>query len=242
MTSNGRELLKWIALVLMTGDHLAKVFAGGYVPLASELGRIAFPMFALVMAYNLAQPGADVLKSLRRLTLWGVIAQPAHALAFGYWLPVNVLLSFALAAACVHCIQHRRWWPLALLVGPAPLLVDYQWAGVVLVLAWWWFFRSPACLRGDGTIWIAVRRFWLAVAALAPLCLYNGNPWALAGLPLVFWLADPLRRLPAVPRTRWAFYGYYVVHLLLLAGLLHLNPPVVYAAQSLSADATFSRL
>ena len=46
MTSGGREALKWIALVLMTGDHVARVFFGGYVPVVSELGRIAFPVFA----------------------------------------------------------------------------------------------------------------------------------------------------------------------------------------------------
>ena len=47
-----------------TGDHVAKVVFGGYVPVVSELGRIAFPLFALVMACNLAQPGADLRKSM----------------------------------------------------------------------------------------------------------------------------------------------------------------------------------
>ena len=68
---SARELLKWIALLAMTGDHVAKVVLGGYVPVVSELGRIAFPLFALVMACNLAQPGADLRKSIRRLALWG---------------------------------------------------------------------------------------------------------------------------------------------------------------------------
>ena len=54
--SGARELLKWIALLTMTGDHVAKVVFGGYVPVVSELGRTAFPLFALVMACNLAQP------------------------------------------------------------------------------------------------------------------------------------------------------------------------------------------
>ena len=38
--SGARELLKWIALLAMTGDHVAKVVFGGYVPVVSELGRI----------------------------------------------------------------------------------------------------------------------------------------------------------------------------------------------------------
>nr|WP_275584626.1 TraX family protein [Stenotrophomonas sp. NLF4-10] len=235
-------MVKWIALVLMTGDHVAKVFFGGYVPVVSELGRVAFPAFALVMAYNLAQPQADVSKSVKRLALWGVIAQPAHALAFGYWLPLNVLLSFALAAACILCMQRGRWWLLALLAGPAPLFVDYQWAGLFFVLAWWWALSSPPVIRGDNSIWVVYFRGLLAVAAYGPLLLYNGNGWALVAFFLVGWLSDPLRRLPAIRRMRWAFYGYYAVHLLLLAGLLHLHPSIVYSPEPLAADASFTGL
>ncbi|RXY87917.1 conjugal transfer protein, partial [Salmonella sp. 3DZ2-4SM] len=33
--SGARELLKWIALLAMTGDHVAKVVFGGYVPVVS---------------------------------------------------------------------------------------------------------------------------------------------------------------------------------------------------------------
>ena len=219
MTSSARELLKWIAVLLMTGDHAAKVFAGGYVPVISELGRIAFPVFAIVMAYNLAQPNAHYAKSMRRLGGWGLVAQPAHALAFGFLLPLNVLCTFALAAACCWSAQNRRWWLLLAVAGPLPWFVDYQWSGVLLVLAWWWFFKSPAIVRGNGTLWVVVGRFWLAVAAFVPLCMVNGNVWALAALPFLFWLGAPLRQLPAVPRARSAFYGYYVLHLAVLAAV-----------------------
>jgi len=203
MTSAGRELLKWVAVVLMTGDHAAKLLYGGYVPVVSELGRIALPVFALVMAYNLAQPGADVAKSLRRLAMWGLVAFPVYAWAFDVILPANVLLSFALAAACVLCVQKRRWWLLVLLAGPLPLLVDYQWAGVVLVVVWWWLFATK---RVDS-------HFWLGAAAFVPLCFYNGNAWALMALP-VMALGQVTFNLP---RTRWAFYGYYIAHIGLLA-------------------------
>lgn len=225
MTSGAREALKWLAVVLMTGDHVAKVFCGAYVPVLSELGRLAFPLFALVMAYNLAQPGADIGKSVRRLLLWGIVAQPAHALAFGYWLPLNVLLAFALAAAAVWCAQCRRWWLLALCVGPAPLLVDYQWSGVALVLASWHWFNSRRDLVQAGAsingLYFETLHDWrdypfVMVVPLCMLCAYNGNGWALLAPPVLL-AAD----LPwTLPRTRWAFYGYYVGHLALLGAFV----------------------
>ncbi|CAD7716632.1 hypothetical protein LMG31884_22610 [Xanthomonas hydrangeae] len=201
MTSSGREALKWIALVLMTGDHVARVFFGGYVPVLSELGRIAFPVFALVMAYNLAQPRADYAKSVLRLAGWGLLAQPFHAWAFGYWMPLNVLLAFALAALLVWTVHARHWLYAAVSCLVLPLVVDYQWSGVWLVLAAWCWFRTGRLEAFGGVL-----------ATLAALCWYNGNLWALGAIPVlalgyVWW---PL------PRLRWAFYGYYVGHLGLL--------------------------
>ena len=196
MTSSARELLKWLAVILMTGDHVAKVIYGGYVPGLSEAGRVAFPLFALVMAYNLAQPGANVAKSVRRLALWGVIAQPVHALAFGYWLPLNILLTFALCAAAVYAIDRRQWIPVAVALIVLPAFVDYQWAGVgFAVLAWMWFRGAPHIIL---------------VAAFVAICWFNGNLWALAAIPAVLGL---FRVWWPVPRGRWAFYGYYVAHL-----------------------------
>lgn len=209
MTSGGRELLKWIALVLMTGDHVAKAFYGGYVPVVSEAGRIAFPLFAVVMAYNLAQPGADLSKSIRRLASWALIAQPAHALVFGHCLPLNVLATFTLAAVAISFASRGNWLAFAAAVVPAPILVDYQWAGIAMVVATWAAFGRRAS-------WA-----WCAAAAAA-LCWYNGNAWALLALPVLAlgWLSWTL------PRTRWAFYGYYVGHLILLLAFSALLPGV----------------
>lgn len=205
MTSSAREILKWLAVVLMTGDHVSKVVYGGYVPGLSEAGRVAFPLFALVMAYNLAQSGADMVKSVRRLVLWGLIAQPVHAWAFGYWLPLNILLTFALSAAAVYAANQRGWLALASLVVAAlvlPAFVDYQWSGVWFVLLAYFAYRqkSPGAL----------------LAAFVPLCVFNGNLWAVAAVPVAGLLAHAPWR---VPRAGRAFYCYYVGHLAVLASL-----------------------
>ncbi|WP_294990724.1 TraX family protein [uncultured Stenotrophomonas sp.] len=200
LSSGARELLKWLALLAMTGDHVAKVVFGGYLPVVSELGRIAFPLFALVMACNLAQPGADLRRSIRRLALWGVIAQPVHAWAFGAWLPLNILLTFLLAAVAVQALVSNRALLLLLVAGVLPMLVDYQWAGVGFVVLAWLAFRH--------------RAWWLLLVAFGALCWGNHNGWALLAIPLVLAVARVQWRLP---RWRWAFYGYYVGHLAVLA-------------------------
>jgi len=202
--SGARELLKWLALLSMTGDHVAKVVFGGYVPVVSELGRIAFPLFALVMACNLAQPDADLRKSIRRLGMWGLVAQPLHVLAFGYWLPLNILLTFCLAAMAVYALANNRQLLLLVAGGLLPFFVDYQWVGVALVMLGWIAFRH--------------RAYWLLVFGFGGLCWVNGNGWALLAIPLVLAVARVQWRLP---RWRWAFYIYYVAHLAVLAAYAH---------------------
>ncbi|MBV6810322.1 conjugal transfer protein [Xanthomonas campestris pv. pennamericanum] len=221
MTSSGREFLKWIAVICMTCDHVATIVYGGHVPILSQLGRIAFPLFAMVMAYNLAQDQVDYAKSVRRLAIWGLIAQPVHAWAFGAWLPLNVLLTFCLSSALVWAVDRRQWPLVAVLAVVAPLLVDYQWVGVWLVWAFWWWFKDRGRLvnifawyEPHSTLLHLRFPLWISLA-MCLLCLYNGNPWALLAIPLV----EFGYRSWKLPRTRWAFYGYYVGHLALLSGL-----------------------
>lgn len=203
MTSGGRELLKWLALVLMTGDHVVTVFHLGYVPVLSELGRVAFPVFGLVMAFNLAQPGVDAAKSARRLAAWGGAATPVAVLAFGQLLPLNVLLTFAAAATGIWAIERRYWLLVAFLAVIAPAWLDYAWPGVWLVLAGWCWYK------GQGG------QPWLVWGCMGLLCAYNGNAWALLAIPVLRLGHLNVR----VPRSGKAFYWYYVGHLLAFAAL-----------------------
>ena len=75
------EALKWIALVLMTGDHVNKYLFNGTIPALFNAGRVALPLFIFVLAYNLARPGTlergAYPRTMKRLALFGVLATPA---------------------------------------------------------------------------------------------------------------------------------------------------------------------
>ena len=135
----------------------------------------------------------------------GLIAQPLHAFAFGAWLPLNILLTFTLAAVAVHALANHRPVLLLLAAGVLPMFVDYQWAGVGCVLLGWIAFRH--------------RAWWLLLVGLAAVCWVNHNGWALLAVPVVLLAA---RVTWPLPRWRWAFYGYYVGHLAVLALVAHL--------------------
>lgn len=213
VSSGAIEALKWIALACMVVDHANAVFYDRQWGLwADVIGRIALPLFACVFGYNLARPGADIARILRRLVLAGLLAAPAHLVLFGAigpW-PANILLTFAAAAWVLLELQAGRT-ALAFgifVVGGA--LVEYWWPGIALVLATWAMARSP---RPTGADLAAVG------LSLVALCvLVNGNAYALLAVPVA---AAVIAWAPTVPRLRGWFLWFYPVHLVALALLVY---------------------
>ena len=219
LTDDRVEALKWLALVLMTLDHVDKYLLHERARALFALGRLAFPLFGFVLAFNLARPGAlkrgVYFRVLGRLALVGALSEIPFiglgGLAWG-WYPLDILLTLMVATAIIWLIDVDvdvgGGWPLALalllfLMGGA--VVEFWWPGIALVVAAWSYCRNPRA---------AALTIWLA-ASLA-LYLINRNLWALAAFPLIFYAPHARWR---VPRRRWAFYSYYPAHLAVLWAL-----------------------
>lgn len=198
--------LKWFALALMVVDHLDAFVYGRELGWATQLGRLVMPIFAFVLAYNLARPGTlergVYPRLVTRLVIAGALAQPFYAQLRGELIPLNILATFAVAAGVIWILELGRRGGIHLaaalfLVGGA--LVEYAWPGVALVVATWWWLRSPTLERAG-----------VPILALASLVAVNGSHAALWALPVVA-LATQLR--VRLPRAQWAFYAFYPLHL-----------------------------
>lgn len=195
--------LKWLGLVLMVVDHLDAFVYGRELGWATQLGRLVMPIFAFVLAYNLARPATlergVYPRLVKRLVICGAIAFPFHAWLRGEIIPLNIMATFAVAAAVLWLLELERpqlafgaW-----ILGGA--LVEYAWPGVALVVATWWWIRAPS-VAGAG----------LVVLVLGSLAAVNGSHAALWALPVVV-LASQLQL--QLPRAQWAFYAFYPGHL-----------------------------
>lgn len=206
IASGTLEALKWFALVLMLGDHINLALFDRSLPVLTEIARIVFPIFALVLGYNLARPGADWGRVLKRLVIVATIAQPFHYVAFDRALPVNVLYTFAAGLAVISQAEKGRVFLAAMLFLAAGLVVDYRWPGVGLLVSAFYLARSPSLVA------------WMAISAcMVGLAWINGNFYALWALPVVF-LASRVNF--NVQRSPWAFYTLYPAHLAVLAALV----------------------
>ncbi|KWT71743.1 MULTISPECIES: TraX family protein [unclassified Variovorax] len=208
--SNGSlEALKWLGLVLMTGDHVNKYLLHEASPALYALGRMAMPLFGFVLMANLARPGALQagvhLRVMQRLAIFGLLATPAFVQLVGWW-PLNILATLFLATLIVWLLErggtaHRCAALIAFLFGGA--MVEFWWPALLCCLGACAFLRSPTSLR-----------LLLWALATASLAVINGNFAALAALPLI-WGASRVD-IP-MARSRWVFYAFYPAHLTLIA-------------------------
>ena len=206
------EALKWLALLLMTLDHINKHLFDAKLPGVFEAARLCMPLFGFVLAYNLARPGALLrgthVRAMKRLAFFGTLASPFFmglgGLIWGWW-PLNIMFLLLLATGLIYLIEkggaaHLIAAGVVFFIGG--MFVEFWWIGLAYCLAAWWYCKSPNQ---------AALILWGMAAAL--LYVINGNYWALLALPLIF--AAPYINIK-MPRFRYAFYMYYPAHLAVL--------------------------
>lgn len=218
LSSGSLEALKWLALLLMTLDHVNKDLLHASVPELFAAGRLALPLFGFVLGYNLARPGAlasgGYSRTARRLAIFGTIATipfiALGGLGWGWW-PFNIMATLLVATLCAWLIEVGG--PARLVAAAAVFivggaLVEFWWPGLAVCLMAWAYCRRPSWLRL--ALWIG---------ALVSLYVINRNLWALAALPFIFTASHVNINFP---RSRLGFYVYYPAHLAVLWGVAKL--------------------
>jgi hypothetical protein len=208
--------LKLYALAAMVADHADWMLFDGALGFHATWGRTVFPVFAVLLANNLARWGEPdhMLHSLSaRMAIFGLLATPAyyylvHGTLFpvdfdvAALVPLNVMFTLSAAVAVCAFVQLRAYVLAAALGLVVGSLVDYGWFGLLAVVLPWSAFRSG----------------FMPSAALLVACLLlypiNGNLWALAAVPLV---AVATYVQGDAPRWKWLFYVAYPGHLAVLA-------------------------
>jgi hypothetical protein len=219
LTIGQQELLKWIAVATMTIDHASSlVVENSYGRL---VGRIAFPLFAYLVAYNLVRRGVEKRRLLTPMLAVGILSIPVTYFVWNRLFPLNIFFTLSLGIA--YCSLFERFraqtgggWAvfLSVLFGFIPsIFTEYMLTGPLIVFG---FFLL---LTYENTLVRALKAPGLTALYALNLLLTNYFTWQAYGafamlvlLTIVPKLDINIRRLPSR-----VYYLYYPCHLITLA-------------------------
>lgn len=218
-----RDVIRMVAFMAMVGDHIATAFQPD-MPLLNMAGRCAFPLFALVSGCNLA--GKPVRqRSLNRLWLLALLAQPGYWLAFReaglHWWQLNILFAFAVVMQVGRFLQAATALngiaAFTALAGYLPLSSGSYGIPGLLMLA-----GALLVWQVTGVLRPAVFVLWLLLVAL--LNARHGDVMMLSGVLLTLTVLFCVQGLvPASGRRLPAGRGFapaYAIHLICIAFLV----------------------
>lgn len=222
------DLLKIIALITMTIDHLFLFFPT--LPLAEWgrfIGRISFPVFSFLLITHLYQKQIYI-KYLKRLGIFGtlslVILLPfQQKLHLPLTLPFNILISFfivVLALWWIKYIQNESLYPSVkkiiigfsfLCLGCFSFACQYSLDGFLYLISWYFYFKKPDKMK-------------IILLLLLSICLnISLTDESLQGLvsmattAFLLILSRSNKHSPRLIKNSYIFYIYYPLHLACLA-------------------------
>lgn len=220
ISNSSLTAMKLIGIAAMLIDHFNAFVNPDYNRTFFEAGRIAFPLFALVLGYNLAQiPSNKMPRIMLRLLIFGIVATPIYTILGGglqHWWPLNILFTLCLATTIVYLLSmpvYSRWAVTArmaalLLFAVAGGLVDYLWLGPALVIVVWRLFSVISAV--ESTI-----LHILLLGLVGLLCVMNDSLATLFALPIIYLMVSACQDI-RLPRMKWFFYWFYPGHLIML--------------------------
>lgn len=218
----GGTMLKIIAVMAMTSDHVALLFfadvAAVYFP-ARIIGRIAAPIMCCMLAEGYRRT-SSLKKYFLRLFAFALLSQIPYSLAFrgtifdytGY----NVLFTLTLALAALAIFDRIKNGALKIILPLPVIALSYfcDW-GITAPL-----YAIAFCLAGDDrykrtafSIGIAIVYVAVALFTRTAEATIISTGLFLAPIPLFFYNGTRGRKTKA---GKWFFYCYYPAHLALL--------------------------
>lgn len=222
--------LKIIAVLSMTADHCAYFLIEHETLLYEAMrcfGRIAFPVFAFLIAEGFAHTG-NRLRYFLTLLGFAIISEIPWYLLNGCDGTHNVMFTLALGVAalavfdrlCEHgplCILTIVW--LCIFVWWSG--VDYDWRGITMIVIFYMLRRQTIepCISRNGISFPS--QTILQILFAFPIMMHYGIAGAILASAVIF-LYDGTRGKIQGAVAKYAFYAIYPVHLLFIAGIIML--------------------
>lgn len=203
--------LKWIAIITMCMDHVGAVFFP-HILAFRIIGRLAFPLFAFLLVEGFLHTSNEN-KYLMRLGIFALLSEipfdlvfQGRAISFEHQnVFFTLFLSLLLLVVNTRIEKNslRLFLSLLIFLGAAFGRVDYNFAGLLIVLGFY-YFRNNRKYQCIGFIILNLACFGFATIQAAA-----------CGAVLFIWLYNGEKG----KSMKYFFYSFYPLHLLVIYGI-----------------------
>ena len=209
----GRELLKWIAIITMTVDHVGAILYPEFTVLRL-IGRLSFPLFAYLLILGMENT-RNIRNYFVRLFIFALISQVPFFLALDYG-PLdllNIFFTLSFGLLFIHFFKKSSVFALVPLFASFVLPFDYSIYGIAVI----------------GCMYILKENTKFGVFSLVLLNTLFLVPWniqflSVAAIPLILLhkngslnMTRETTEKVTIPLWRkYFFYIYYPLHITLL--------------------------
>jgi len=210
---SGRELLKWIAIITMTVDHVGVILYPEFTVLRF-IGRFSFPLFAYLLILGMENT-RNIRYYFTRLFIFALISQVPFFLALGYgpFDSLNIFFTLSSGLLFVYFFKKSSVFVLVPVFASLVLPFDYGIYGIVVI----------------GCMYILKENTKFGVVSLVLLNTLFLVPWSIqflsiSAIPLILLhkngslnITRETTEKVTIPLWRkYFFYVYYPLHLTLL--------------------------
>jgi len=210
---SGRELLKWIAIITMTVDHVGVMLYPEFTVLRF-IGRFSFPLFAYLLILGIENT-RNIRYYFTRLFVFALISQVPFFLAIGYgpFDSLNIFFTLSSGLLFVYFFKKSSVFVLVPVFASLVLPFDYGIYGIAVI----------------GCIFILKENTKFGVFSLVLINTLFLVPWSIqflsiSAIPLILLHKNGSLKITretteevTIPLWRkYFFYVYYPLHLTLL--------------------------
>jgi len=129
----GRELLKWIAIITMTIDHVGVVLYPEHSFLRI-IGRLSFPLFCYLVVLG-TKSTRNIRNYFIRLLFFAFFSQIPYSLASGHELfeTLNIFFTLSFGVMLIYLYEERSFLILFPILASVFLNFDYSLYGMALI-------------------------------------------------------------------------------------------------------------
>ena len=209
----GRELLKWIAIITMTVDHIGAVLYPDYTFLR-WIGRLSFPLFAYLLILGIRNT-SDIKKYFIRLFIFALISQIPFFLAIDVGPFDHLNIFFTLSSGLIFIYYFRKGSMIAFfpMIFSSIFPFDYGIYGIATIGCMYFLVKNKnfaiiLLILLNILFLIQSQSQFLSLFSL-PLILLHNNGSLMGKIKLNKKSIIPIWR-------KYFFYFYYPLHLSIL--------------------------